>query len=246
MSNGVIRLTKSPYSAPIVLVTKKDGKVRMCIDFRKINEVKIKGVYSLPRIDDMLDALNNSKYFSVLDLCQGYRQMPIRECDKEKTAFSFFGGHCEYNYMPFSLSNSAPTFQRLMDSVLSDLLRNTCLVYIDDVIVFSESISDHVKRLEEVFERFESAGLKLKAQICFFGNTEVTFLGHRISTDSIWPDIEKMRVIYDFPKSTNVSELRSCIGLISYYRFIQRFANKAAPLQKLLWDGFKFIWKSEC
>lgn len=246
-ANGIVRPSKSPYSAPIVLVPKKDGKVRMCIDFRKLNEVTKKDVYPLPRIDDMLDALNNSKYFSVLDLCQGYHQVPIKESDKEKTAFSFFGGHYEYNYMPFGLCNSAPTFQRLMDSVLSGLLWNTCLVYIDDVIVFSETISDHVKRLEEVLKRFEDSGLKLKAQKCSFGKTEVAFLGHKISATGISPDTDKVKSIHNFPEPSNVSELRSFLGLISYYRkFVKDFASKAAPLHKLLRKGVEFIWDSNC
>ena len=245
--SGIIRPSSSPYSAPIVLVPKRDGSVRLCIDYRRINAVTKKDVYPLPRIDDMLDALNKSKYFTVLDLCQGYHQVPVRECDKEKTAFSYFGGHWEFNFMPFGLCNSAPTFQRLMDKVLSGLLWNSCLVYIDDVIVFSETLDEYIARLQNVFKRFENLGLKLKAKKCSFANSEVNFLGHTVSAKGISPDVAKVRAISEFPTPTNVSEFRSFIGLVSYYRkFVPDFAKKAAPLHALLKKGVKYLWNPDC
>ena len=244
---GIIWKSKSPFSAPIVLVPKRDGSIRLCIDYRRINEVTKKDVYPIPRIDEMLDALNKSKYYTVLDMCQGYHQVPVKESDKEKTAFSYFGGHFEFNFMPFGLCNSAPTFQRLMDTLLSGLLWNSCLVYIDDVIIFSETFEEHVNRLESVFTRFQESGLKLKAKKCFFAKREVTFLGHCVNEHGISPDKEKVSAIKNFPKPNNVSELRSFVGLISYYRkFIPDFASKADSFHKLLRKGTKYIWDENC
>jgi len=237
---GIIRPSNSPYSSPLVLVPKKDGSLRLCVDFRRVNEVTKKDVYPLPLIQDMVDALNGSKYYSVLDLCQGYHQVPVKESHKEITAFSFYGGHYEFNFMPFGLCNSAPTFQRLMDTLLSGLLYNFCLVYIDDIIVYSDNFADHLTRLEQVFKRFEESGLKLKAKKCFFAQEEVTFLGHCVNAKGISPDKEKVSAISNFPRPTNVSELRSFVGLISYYRkFIADFANKAAPFHQLLRKNIK-------
>lgn len=244
---GIIRPSNSPYSSPLVLVPKKDGSLRLCVDFRRVNEVTKKDVYPLPLIQDMLDALNGSKYYSVLDLCQGYHQVPVKESHKEITAFSFYGGHYEFNFMPFGLCNSAPTFQRLMDTLLSGLLYNSCLVYIDDIIVYSDNFADHLTRLEQVFKRFEESGLKLKAKKCFFAQEEVTFLGHCVNAKGISPDKEKVSAISNFPRPTNVSELRSFVGLISYYRkFIADFATKAAPFHQLLRKNIKFMWTDEC
>jgi hypothetical protein len=161
LEQDVIRPSCSPWASPVVMVKKKDGTDRFCVDYRKLNAVTKKDVYPLPRIDDILDSLGKSRYFTNLDLASGYWQIEMEEGHKEKTAFTTIAGLYEFNVLPFGLCNAPATFQRLMEVVLAGLTWQTCLVYIDDILVFSESFQDHLNRLQGVFQRLLKAGLKL-------------------------------------------------------------------------------------
>ena len=167
LRDGVIRPSKSPWVSPMVMVKKKDGSMRFCVDFRKVNDATIKDAHPLPRIDDTLESLHRAKFFSTLDLKSGYWQVPIREQDKEKTAFRTCSGQLyEFNQLPFGLCNAPATFSRLMDHTLAGLAWNICLYYLDDIIVFSASWEEHLERLRAVFERLRRANLKLGAAKC--------------------------------------------------------------------------------
>ena len=168
LENGVIRRSTSPWSSPIVLVQKRDGSWRFCIDFRRVNAVTHKDAYPLPRIDSTLDSLSGAQFFSTLDLTSGYWQVEVAEEDKEKTAFSSPQGHFEFNVMPFGLTNAPATFQRLMECTLAGLTPEECLIYLDDVIVYSSTFDDHLERLKRVFQRLRQAGLRLKPEKCHF------------------------------------------------------------------------------
>ena len=172
----VIRESHSPWASPIVLVQKKSGEIRFCVDFRKLNAVTKKDVYPLPRIDDILDSLGSATYFSTLDLQSGYWQVFMDEVDKEKMAFSSFSGLYEFNVMPFGLCNAPSLFQRIMEIALTGLQWKTCLVYLDDIIIFSQTFPEHLSRSKEVFVKLKQAGMKLKAKKCSFGRLEVQFL----------------------------------------------------------------------
>jgi len=164
---GVVQSSTSPWAAPIVLVKKKDGTTRFCVDYRKLNNVTRKDAYPLPHIDETLDALSGAKVFSTLDLASGYWQVEMDAADCEKTAFATRHGLFEFQVMPFGLCNAPGTFQRLMEFVLAGLQWQTCLVYLDDVIVYGQDFDEHLERLREVFNRFRQAGLKLKPSKCF-------------------------------------------------------------------------------
>ena len=162
LASDVIRPSNSPWASPVVMVNKKDGSLRFCVDFRQLNAATVKDAYPLPRIDDLLDALHGARWFSTLDLKSGYWQVPIMERDKEKTAFRTSSGQLyEFNQVPFGLCNAPATFSRLMDRVLSGLHWETCLFYFDDIIVFSSTWEEHLARLRQVFERLRHADLKL-------------------------------------------------------------------------------------
>ena len=176
LNNGIIRESNSPWSFPVVLVDKPDGTKRFCIDYRKLNEISKKDSYPLPRIVDTIDVLNGAKYFSTIDFCSGYWQIPLSETSIPKTAFTTKFGLFEWLRMPFGLSNAPSTFQRTMDVLLSRLTWKCCLVYIDDILVFSNSMDQHVKDLKLVFERLRESGFSVKMSKCWFGKKEATYL----------------------------------------------------------------------
>lgn len=171
-----IRRSSSPYASPMVIVYKKDGSLRICVDYRQLNNKTVRDAFPLPRIEEALDALRNAQFFSTLDLTSGYWQVEMEEKDKQKTAFTTPMGLFECNRMPFGLQNAPATFQRLMMTCLGDLNYSKVLLYLDDIIIFSNSFEEHIKRLSEVFSRLRHHGLKLKPSKCFLLRTEVNHL----------------------------------------------------------------------
>ena len=248
VKQDVIESSMSPWNSNIVLVKKSDGSIRFCIDFRAVNDVTVKDSHPLPRIDDTLDALSGAKFFSTADLRSGYYQIPVKVEDRPKTAFSFPGGGLwQFKRMPMGLSNSAPVFERLMEKVLFGLTWKICLVYLDDIIIFSRSFEEHVENLKEVFERLKEANLKLSPKKCHFFKKQVKFLGHIVSENGVSTDPSKIQAVKDWPVPKNVKEVRSFVGLTSYYRkFISNYADKARPLHKITEKNQKFVWTESC
>lgn len=246
LKDDVIQPSASPWASPVVLVKKKDQTLRFCIDYRKLNAVTKRDVYPLPRIDDTLDRLRDAKFFSCLDLKNGYWQIEVDERDREKTAFVTPDGLYEFKVLPFGLCSAPATFQRMMDTVLTGLKWQTCLVYLDDVVVFSATFEQHVERLRAVMKAIKSAGLTIKPQKCHFGFHELLFLGHVISSEGIRPDPEKTTAVQKFPKPTDKKAVRRFLGLCAYYRrFVKNFSRIAEPLTRLTKEDMPFVWSSE-
>ena len=245
LEQGVIEPSNSPWSSPIVLVRKKDGSYRFCVDYRLLNKATIGDAYPIPRVN--FDQLAGSQWFSTLDLMSGYWQVEMDPNDKPKTAFACQEGLFQFNLMPFGLTNAPSTFERLMESVLTGLQYQTCLIYLDDVIVYSNSFHEGISRLREVCERFRQAGLKLKAKKCVLFQTEVKYLGHIVSRDGVATDPVKIKAVKEWPTPTSVTQVRSFLGLAAYYRrFIKDFSKIAAPLHQLTEKNQKFSWADEC
>lgn len=217
LSDGVIQPSSSPSASGIVLVRKKDGTRRFCVDYRRLNDVTIKDAYPLSRVDESLEQLAGSSWFSCLDISSGYWQVEVDREDKPKTAFTTRKGLFEFNVMPFGLCNPPATFERLIESVLTGLHWKICLIYLGNIIVTGKSFEDMISNLESVLKRFAEAGVKLKPRKCQLFKREVTFLGHVITRHGIKTDPEKTECIKLWPTPTNVTEVRSFLGLCSYY-----------------------------
>lgn len=246
LQQGLIEKAKGPWAFPVVLVRKKNGKLRFCVDYRPLNKVTKRDEYPLPRIDDMLDSLGGSAWFTSLDLASGYWQVEMEPSDREKTAFITQFGTYQFTVMPFGLCNAPATFQRLMDEVLHDELWKIVVVYLDDLNIFSKTFDDHLKHLRIVFDRLKKAGLKLNPEKCRFTSSELAFLGHVISKDGIRTDPDKIEKVKNFPEPKNLTQLRGFLGLASYYRrFIKDFSKIANPLNKLLKKSVPYAWKKE-
>ncbi|CAF4468437.1 unnamed protein product, partial [Didymodactylos carnosus] len=231
LNNDVAEPSFGPWASPVTLVPKKDGTLRFCIDFRKLNEVTVKDTYPIPRIDDTLDALKGAKYFSTLDLSSGFWQVELDEGSKEKTAFVTHEGIFQFNVMPFGLTNAPATFQRLMDLVLRGLKWSCCMVYLDDVIIYSPTFEQHLKDIDDVLKRIKTSGLTLKPSKCFFCHQELKYLGHIVSAQGIRPDPEKLEAVRSFPIPSKTKDVRAFLGLTGYYRrFIKNYAEVAEPL----------------
>jgi len=243
LDHGIIEPVSSPWASNVVLVRKKDGTYRCCIDYRQLNAVTTRDAYPLPRIDTCLDAMAEAKWFSTFDLRSSYHQVKVADEDMDKTAFICPRGMYRYRNMPFGLCNAGATFQRLMDVVLSGLNLEICLVYLDDIVVYSKTIEEHLERLEAVLSRLCQAGLKLKPEKCKFFQRSVVFLGHVISHRGIGTDPAKVQAVAEWPTPTNVRQVSAFIGLASYYRrFVRDFASIAAPLHALMKKNQRFVW----
>ncbi|KAF4713680.1 hypothetical protein FOZ63_015799, partial [Perkinsus olseni] len=231
---GVIRRSTSAWRFPCVYVPKKNGKVRMCVDYRKLNQACHTEAYPVPRPDDVQEHLSHAKVFSTLDLRSGYWQLPVRPEDQHKTAFCPGPGFPLYEWcrMPFGLASAPATFQRLMDMVLGHL--PFVRVYLDDVLVFSRSHEEHLRHLEEVFRLLEEANLTIAGDKCEIARSEVGYLGHVFNEKGMTPDAAKVEAVLRWPVPTTASELRSFVGLAGYYRhFVSHFSSVVRPLYAL-------------
>jgi hypothetical protein len=247
LQKGVIKHSTSPWAAPVVLAKKKDGTWRFCIDYRGLNSTTIRDAYPLPRIDDALDALFGAKYFTTLDAWTGYWQVKMNPPDAAKTGFVTRDGHYEFVVMPFGLVNTPATFQCAMNLTLHGLTWHTCLVYLDDIIVFSDTFDEHFKRLDEVLSRLEAANIYLKLPKCTFCADTVEYLGHVVSDKGVSPNPKKVEWLKNMAVPTDVSTLRSFLGLANYYhRFIHNFTKTISPLTRLLKKNQEFTWSDKC
>lgn len=251
LKEGIISPSNSPWASPVILVPKKDGSLRFCVDYRKLNALTIRDAYPLPRIDDTLDSLQEAKFISTLDLRSGYWQVEMDKQSREKTAFVTHKGLFEFNVMPFGLTNAPATFQRLMDIVLAGLKWQCCLVYIDDVVIFSPNFEQHMIDLRNVFQALRAANLTAKLAKCQFCRREMKYLGHVITSNGIKPDPELIKAVKNFPQPKKIKDVQSFLGLTGYYRrFIKNYAKIAEPLLKQLRDAQQtnhhLKWTDEC
>lgn len=232
---GIISESKSPYASPIVVVRKKSGSVRMCVDYRTLNRRTIPDQYTVPKIEDALHCLSGSKWFSVLDLRSGYYQIPMSKDDKEKTAFICPLGFFEFERMPQGISGAPATFQRVMERTVGDMNFLEVLVYLDDLIIFGKTIEEHEERLLKVLDRLRDEGLKLSLDKCQFCRTSVTYVGHIVSQEGIATDPSKVEAVVTWPRPKTVTELRSFLGFCGYYRrFVKGYSSLCRPLNQLL------------
>ncbi|KAG7556907.1 Zinc finger CCHC-type superfamily, partial [Arabidopsis suecica] len=243
MDKGYIRESLSPCAVPVLLVPKKDGTWRMCVDCRAINNITIKYRHPIPRLDDMLDELSGSTIFSKVDLKSGYHQVRMCEGDEWKTAFKTKQGLYEWLVMPFGLTNAPSTFMRLMNQVLRSYISKFVVVYFDDILIYSKNLNDHLEHLELVLKSLRKEGLYANLKKCMFCTNRLIFLGFVVSEQGLQVDEEKIRAIQEWPTPTTIGHVRSFHGLASFYRrFVRDFSTVAAPLTAVIKKNAPFSW----
>jgi hypothetical protein len=244
-ASGFIQPSKSPFGAPILFVKKKDGTMRMCVDYRALNNITIKNSYPLPRIDELFDRLQGAKYFTKIDLRSGYHQIRIAPEDIPKTAFRTRYGHFEFLVLPFGLTNAPGTFMHLMHQTFRAFLDEFVLVFLDDILIFSKTLEEHERHVRQVLEVLRKEKLYAKESKCELFKTEVEFLGHLVGRDGVRMMEDKVKAISEWPAPTKVLDVRAFLGTAGYYRkFIKDFSRVAAPLTDLTKEDVKFHWTS--
>jgi len=242
---GIIEESNSPFASPVVLVPKSDGTLRLCTDFRKVNAVTVADPFPLPRVDDLIDRIGKAKFLTKLDMTRGYWQVPLDDPSVPISAFVTPFGHFQWRYMPFGLRNAPATFSRLVNKLLLGL-ESFCAVYLDDIILFSDSWEEHMKHLKVVLTRIRNANLTLSPQKCHFAVAEVDYLGHHVGMARVQPRAKKVEALLSYPTPVNRKQLQSFLGLAGYYRkFVPHYAHIAAALSDLLKKGARFVWTPE-
>ncbi|KAL0551700.1 hypothetical protein IC582_010789 [Cucumis melo] len=247
LDKGFIRPSVSPWGAPVLFVKKKDGSMRLCIDYRELNKVTVKNRYPLPRIDDLFDQLQGATVFSKIDLRSGYHQLRIKDDDIPKTAFRSRYGHYEFIVMSFGLTNAPAVFMDLMNRVFREFLDTFVIVFIDDILIYSKTEAEHEEHLRMVLQTLRDNKLYAKFSKCEFWLKQVSFLGHVVSKAGVSVDPAKIEAVTGWTRPSTVSEVRSFLGLAGYYRrFVENFSRIATPLTQLTRKGAPFVWSKAC
>ncbi|GBG90849.1 hypothetical protein CBR_g51355 [Chara braunii] len=247
VEKGWIRPSVSPYGSPVLFVPKKEGTLTMCIDYRGLNAITVKNRERLPRIDDLLDRVQGCRYFSKIDLKSGYHQIAIRPEDQHKTAFQTRYGLYEFVVMPFGLCNAPGSFQHAMNRIFHDYVDKFVIVYLDDILIFSKTVEEHVAHLDKVLSLLRQHKFKINGEKCEFGRTRVLYLGYEISAEGLKPDDAKVASIRDWPRPQSVTEMRSFLGMTGYNRtFVKNYSIVAAPLSDLTRLDTPREWTNEC
>eukprot|EP00253_Pinus_taeda_P019019 PITA_19019 len=247
LEKNYVRPSVSPWGAPVLFVKKKDGTLRMCIDYRQLNKLTIKNKYPLPRIDELFDQVKGATMFSKIDLRSGYHQIRIKDEDIAKTTFRTRYGHYEFVVLPFGLTNAPTTFMCLMNGIFHPYLDQFVLIFIDDILIYSRTIEEHHENLRIVLQTLREHQLYAKFSKCDFFKEEIQYLGHVISKDGIAVDPEKIKAIMDWPIPKDVTDVRSFMGLVGYYRrFVEGFSKVAFPITSLQKKGKLFHWTPNC
>ncbi|KAL2079452.1 hypothetical protein ACEWY4_025196 [Coilia grayii] len=247
LESGIVEPSFSGWASPVVLVPKKDGGYRFCVDYRKLNAVTETDAYPLPNITELLESLTGTMLFSTLDLNSGYWQVTMDSMSKAKTAFITSAGLFQFQVMPFGLKNAPATFQRLMERVLGSLRGKICLVYLDDIIVYSPTVSQHFQDLQAVLDKLQGAGLTLNLKKCKFCLSQISYLGHVVTAQGISADPAKTEAISHYPVPRNIKEVQRFLGLAGWYhRFVPGFSQVAEPINALKRKGRMFHWSDRC
>ncbi|KAA0037901.1 pol protein [Cucumis melo var. makuwa] len=247
LDKGFIRPSVSPWGAPVLFVKKKDGSMRLCIDYRELNKVTVKNKYPLPRIDDLFDQLQGATVFSKIDLRSGYHQLRIKDEDVPKTAFRSRYGHYEFIVISFGLTNAPAVFMDLMNRVFREFLDTFVIVFIDDILIYSKTEAEHEEHLRMVLQTLRDNQLYAKFSKCEFWLKQVSFLGHVVSKAGVSVDPAKIEAVTGWTRPATVSEVRSFLGLAGYYRrSVENFSRIATPLTQLTRKGAPFVWSKAC
>nr|GEW73402.1 putative mitochondrial protein [Tanacetum cinerariifolium] len=243
LKSGVIRISQNPFSSLIVMVKKKDGSWRMCVDYRQLNKYTVKDKFPIPVIEELIDELSWSVVFSKHDFRVGYHQIKMSEADICKSAFRTHEGHYEFLVMPFRLTNAPSTFQSLMNTVFKPFLKKLVLVFFDDILIYSKNIEEHGKHLELVLQVMQDNTLFAKKSRCSFAVTQVEYLRHKTSTQGVSTDPSKIKAMLKWPTPTTIKQLKGFLGLTGYYRrFMKNYASISQPHTTLLKkNAFKWI-----
>ena len=242
---GVIEPANSEWASPIVLVPKKDGSLRFCVDYSRLNAKNVPDAYPLPRIDDCLDSLGDAQIFTTLDCNAGYWQVPLAPEDRDKTTFTSHLGTYRYVRMPFGLRNAPATFQRALDIILSGVRWQKCLIYLDDVIVFSKNAETHLQHVDEVLRLLRRTGVTLKLRKCSFFQPKVDYLGHVITRGKLSVAVENSKVFAKALLPRTIAQLRSFLGAANVYRrFVQKYSDIARPLNSILRKDAEPDWEN--
>lgn len=235
LAQGSIRPSRSLFSSPVLLVRKKDGSYRLCVDYRALNAVTVWDNFPIPTIDELLDDLGSAQIFTKLDLHSGYHQIWVHDRDIPKIAFRTADGHFEFLVMPFGLCNAPSTFQSAMNQIFAPYLHRFIIVFFDDILVYSRAMTEHLSHLRQVFDCLSTHQYFLKPSKCIFGRGTVEYLGHIVSSGSVQPGPSKIEAMEQWPTPSTIKQLRAFLGLTGYYRrFVRGYVGIAAPLIDLL------------